>query len=236
MPVASRKLATIPSHTSILAIQAVGAMPLPCRSNARIPNYRRPYHSACHLALWLWLCWVILGAGTAMSADSPTAIRLALDLRDPAVVHEWTSVDDRVMGGVSASRIVATPEGLEFSGAVSLANNGGFASIRARPRAYDLAGTTALLLRVRGDGQTYKLALRTDEAFDGVQYQARFATRAGEWIEVVMPMTDFQPTFRGRQVEAPALDPGRIRGFGLLIADRQAGPFRLVVESIRARF
>jgi hypothetical protein len=207
-------------------------MPIQCTRT----YYRRLYHSAFHLAPWLWLCWVILSAGTAMSADSPTAIRLALDFRDPAVVGEWTSVDDRVMGGVSASRVVATPEGLEFSGVVSLAHNGGFASIRARPRGYDLAGATALLARVQGDGQTYKLALRTDEAFDGVQYQARFATRAGEWIEVVMPMTDFQPTFRGRQVEAPALDPGRIRGFGLLIADRQAGPFRLVVESIRARF
>lgn len=207
-------------------------MPIQCART----YYRRIYHSAFHLALWLWLCWVILSAATAMSADSPTAIRLALDFRDPAVVGEWASVDDRVMGGLSTSRIVATPEGLEFIGVVSLAHNGGFASIRARPRAHDLAGTTTLLLRVRGDGQTYKLALRTNEAFDGVQYQARFATRAGEWIEVVMPMTDFQPTFRGRQVEVPALDPGRIRGFGLLIADRQAGPFRLVVESIRARF
>ena len=207
-------------------------MPIKCART----YYRRLYHSAFHLALWLWLCWVILSAGTAMSADSPTAIRLVLDFRDAAVAREWTSVDDRVMGGVSASRVVATPEGLEFSGVVSLAHNGGFASIRARPREYDLAGATALLARVRGDGQTYKLALRTNETFDGVQYQARFATRAGEWIEVVMPMTDFQPTFRGRQVEAPALDPGRIRGFGLLIADRQAGPFRLVVASIRARF
>lgn len=207
-------------------------MPIKCART----YYRRFYHSAFDLALRLWLCWVIFGAGTAMSADSPTAIRLALDFRDPAVVGEWTSVDDRVMGGLSASRIVATPEGLEFSGVVSLAHNGGFASIRARPRAYDLAGTTALLPRVRGDGQTYKLALRTDEAFDGVQYQARFATRAGEWIEAEMPMTDFRPTFRGRRIEASALDPGRIRGFGLLIADRQAGPFRLVVESIRARF
>lgn len=205
-------------------------MPIQCMRT----DYRRLYHSAFHLALWLWLCWAILGAGAAMSADSPTAIRLTLDFRDPAAVGEWTSVDDRVMGGLSASRIVATPEGLEFSGVVSLAHNGGFASIRARPREYDLAGATALLARVRGDGQTYQLTLRTDETFDGVQYQARFATPAGEWIEVVLPVTDFQPTFRGRPVEAPALDPGRIRGFGWLIADRQAGPFRLVVESIRA--
>jgi hypothetical protein len=47
------------------------------------------------------------------------------------------------MGGISASRIVATPEGLEFSGVVSLAHNGGFASIRARLGEYDLAGATA---------------------------------------------------------------------------------------------
>lgn len=207
-------------------------MPIKCART----YYRRLYHSACRLAPWLWLCWVILSAGTAMSADSSTAIRLALDFRDPPVVGEWTSVDDRVMGGVSTSQITATPEGLEFSGVVSLANNGGFASIRARPRVYDLAGATVLILRVQGDGQIYKLALRTNEAFDGVQYQARFATRAGEWIEVVMPVTDFQPTFRGRPVEAPALDLARIRGFGFLISDRQAGPFRLVVESIRPRF
>lgn len=207
-------------------------MPIQCART----DYRRLYPSVFHLALWLWLCWAILGAGAAMSADSPTAIRLMLDFRDAAVAREWTSVDDRVMGGVSASRVVATPEGLEFSGVVSLAHNGGFASIRARPREYDLAGATALLARVRGDGQTYKLALRTDETVDGVQYQARFATPAGEWIEVILPVTDFQPTFRGRPVEAPTLDPARIRGFGFLIADRQAGPFRLVVESIRARF
>jgi NADH dehydrogenase [ubiquinone] 1 alpha subcomplex assembly factor 1 len=91
-------------------------------------------------------------------------------------------------------------------------------------------------LRVQGDGRTYKVGVRTDAAFDGVQYQARFATQAGEWLDVEWPVTAFQPTFRGRAVAAPALDPARIRVFGFLIAERQAGPFRLVVESIRARF
>ena len=119
-----------------------------------------------------------------MSANLPHETRPAIDFRDPAQGQAWTSVDDRVMGGVSASQTTVTAEGLVFSGEVSLANNGGFASIRARPRGYDLAGATALLLRVRGDGQTYKLTLRTDDAFDGVQYQARFATQAGAWIDV----------------------------------------------------
>ena len=54
---------------------------------------------------------------------------------------------------------------------------------------------------------------------------------------MVLPITDFQPMFRGRVVtDAPALDPARIRVFGFLIADRQAGPFRLVIESIQAQF
>ena len=182
------------------------------------------------------ILYVYFSVGTSMSAHLPHENRPVIDFRDPARGQAWTSVDDRVMGGVSASQVTVTAEGLVFRGEVSLANNGGFASIRAHPHGYDLAGAMALLLRVLGDGQTYKLMLRTDDAFDGVQYQARFATRAGEWIDVGLPVTDFQPTFRGRTVEAPALDPTRIRIFGLLIADRQTGPFQLVVASIRARF
>ena len=172
-----------------------------------------------------------------MSANLPHEIPPVINFRDPAQGQVWISVDDRVMGGVSASQVTVTAEGLVFSGEVSLAHNGGFASIRAQPRGYDLAGATALLLRVQGDGRTYKFGIRTDEAFDRVEYQARFATQAGAWTDVELPVAAFQPTFRRRAVpDAPALDPARIRVFGFLIADRQAGPFRLVVELIQARF
>lgn len=179
--------------------------------------------------------WAILAA-VAMSAAFATEPRPVLDFRDPAQVRAWTAVDDRVMGGVSASRAEIAPEGLVFHGTVSLAHGGGFASMRAQPREYGLARATAFVLRVQGDGRTYKVGIRTEDAFDGVQYQARFATQAGAWIDVEWPVAAFQPTFRGRAVDAPALDPARIRVFGFLIADRQAGPFRLVVASIQARF
>lgn len=171
-----------------------------------------------------------------MNADSTSEVRTVIDFCDPAQGSVWTAIDDRVMGGISASRIAATPEGMVFSGVVSLDHNGGFASIRSPPQEYGVSGATALILRVQGDGQTYKFTLRTDDAFEGVQYQARFTTPAGAWRDVVLPVTDFQPTFRGRTVAAPALDTARIRTFGGLIADRQAGPFRLVIASIQARF
>ncbi len=171
-----------------------------------------------------------------MGIQSQTPNCLVIDFRDPAQVSGWNPVNDRVMGGVSTSQATATIDGMVFSGVVSLENNGGFASIRALPCEYGLAGAIALVLRVRGDGKAYKFGMRTDEAYDGVQYQILFATQAGEWRDIRLPINEFHSTLRGRMVQAPTLDPARIQVFGLLISDRQAGPFRLVVKSIQVQF
>jgi len=171
-----------------------------------------------------------------MSATLPIDNRFVIDFLDPAQVSGWNPVNDRVMGGLSTSQATATAEGMAFGGVVSLDNNGGFAWISALPCEYCLAGAVGLILRVQGDGKAYKFGIRTEDAFDGVQYQSRFATHSGEWQDIRLPLNEFQPTFRGRTVQAPTLDPARIRVFGLLISDRQAGPFRLVVESIQAQF
>jgi hypothetical protein len=143
-------------------------------------------------------------------------------------------VDDVVMGGVSSSGFGLAEAGIaRFSGRVSLEYNGGFASVRTPPRDWDTAGATAVVLRVRGDGHTYKFTLRTSDGFDGIQYQSRFAPPAGEWTEVRLPVDSFVPTYRGRTVSsAPPLDPARVRVLGLMISDRQAGPFELLVDRI----
>jgi monofunctional biosynthetic peptidoglycan transglycosylase len=144
----------------------------------------------------------------------------------------WYSIDDGVMGGVSYSSVRCADGELVFSGVVSLANNGGFASIRSPAAHYDLSGATGVALRVKGDGKTYKLNLKPDAGFDGVQYQASFVT-SGQWEEARLPWSAFEPRFRGRLVhDAPPLDPSRIASFGLLISDKQSGPYRLEVERI----
>jgi NADH dehydrogenase [ubiquinone] 1 alpha subcomplex assembly factor 1 len=163
-------------------------------------------------------------------------VRMLFSFEQPDDAQNWLSVDDVVMGGVSASRLAVTPDSLAvFSGSVSLANNGGFASIRTRPRHVDLAGYDGLEMRVRGDGKRYRLRLRTDASFDGIAYQAGFDTQPDTWQTLRFPFSVFQPTFRGWTVpDAPALDPGQIHAFGLMIADKQAGPFRLEVDWLRA--
>jgi len=146
----------------------------------------------------------------------------------------WHSIDDAVMGGISASRIDYDSRGYAvFSGIVSFANNGGFASVRSRVIAPCRAGITAYGLTVRGDGKTYKLSLRVDPAFDGVSYQAKFQAPPGDWLRIQLPLTDFVPTRRGRPVpDAPILDATKVQQIGLLIADKQAGPFRIEIQSI----
>ena len=151
----------------------------------------------------------------------------------PKSVAGWRAIDDAVMGGVSSSEISYVPEcRAVFSGAVSLANNGGFASVRS-PSFAVRGGGGAFLLTVRGDGKRYKFSVRTDAAFDGVSYQAAFQPPPGEWVVVRLAATDFLPKWRGRIVNnAPQFDPARAQQLGLLIADRQAGAFRLEVAAI----
>lgn len=164
----------------------------------------------------------------------PLVATTLLDFDTPADAALWRAVDDVVMGGVSRSVLEQAGPGIaRFSGRVSLENSGGFASVRTAPRNWGGDGATAFLLRVRGDGKTYKFTLRTSDGFDGIQYQLRFTTVAGEWIEVRLPVDEFVATFRGRKVPfAPALDPARVRALGLMVSDKQAGPFELLVDRI----
>jgi len=66
-------------------------------------------------------------------------------------------------------------------------------------------------------------------------YQQPFATKKGDWQEIVLPIHDFVATSFGQIMrDAPKLDTENIRSFGFTISDKQAGPFKLEVDWIRA--
>jgi NADH dehydrogenase [ubiquinone] 1 alpha subcomplex assembly factor 1 len=164
----------------------------------------------------------------------PTDARLLFDFPDATALTHWEFVNDGVMGGLSRSRLtVANGVGV-FAGEVSLANSGGFASVRSRPAALEADGTTGFLVRVRGDGHRYKFTARLGREFDGVVYQQRFTTRRGIWQESWLPFGRFVPTFRGRSLsDLPPLAPEGLGSVGFLIADQQEGPFRLEIAWIK---
>ena len=161
-------------------------------------------------------------------------MRVLVNFDDAADFASWRAVDDVVMGGVSRSGLTGAGSGIaRFAGEVSLDYGGGFASVRTDPQAWPTHGASTFVLRCRGDGHTYKFTVRVDDGFDGVQYQARFAPPAGEWTEVRLPIEDFVASFRGRKVEGAApLVPAEVRRIGLMISEKQAGRFELLVDWI----
>ena len=160
---------------------------------------------------------------------------LLFDFSNPDTASLFHPIGDRVMGGISAGALVFEESCAVFAGEVSFENQGGFASVRSGIGSWDLSAFKGVDVDVLGDGKTYKLSLTTDPRYESVVYRARFETTAGRWTTVRIPFTDFSPTFRGETVPgAPPLDPSRINTLGFLISDRQEGPFRLAIKSIKA--
>ncbi len=157
----------------------------------------------------------------------------------------WGSLDDVVMGGVSASRFEQDSEGALFTGETSTENSGGFTSVRSRnfTPPLDVGNATGITLRVKGDGQRYKFFIRDQNGWDSIAYAASFDTAAQQWLTIQIPFATLKPVFRAKTVEnAPPLNPHEIVSFQLMLSkfeyDRALNPqftpgeFKLWVQQI----
>ena len=181
------------------------------------------------IATLAWICFALI-----VDADV-AADKILFDFQTSAKTAAWQIVNDDVMGGLSRSGFRLTNGLAVFQGDVSLENNGGFASVRSLPALHDLAGCDAFVIRVRGDGRSYKFTARTDRSFDSAIYQTVFTTKKGEWEEHRLPFKQFVATFRGRVLSnEPPLDGAKVTSVGFLISDKQDGPFQVEVAWIKA--
>jgi Complex I intermediate-associated protein 30 (CIA30) len=156
----------------------------------------------------------------------------------------WGALDDVVMGGVSESNIRFKEAIAEFSGNVSTANSGGFASVRTRnfEPPIDLSADAGVILRVRGDGNRYKFMLRTESRWDGVAHCHSFDTVADTWMTIRIPFSEFIPVQRAKTVPGATFDLKRVNAFQLMLSkfeydgalnpSFQPGLFCLQIESI----
>lgn len=146
---------------------------------------------------------------------------------------DWRPINDDVMGGVSESTFEATEAGAAFTGTVSLEHGGGFASVRAPESVHDLSAHNGLRLRLRGDGKHYWLTTYTVPG-GSISYRTPLQPPT-HWTTVDVPFATLTPYRRGTErPDAPPFDAAQVQTLGFLIADGQAGPFRLEVEWIRA--
>lgn len=169
---------------------------------------------------------------TVMADDT---LQPLFDFTGADAAKEWQTVNDGVMGGVSDGKFKITDEKtMEFFGTLSLANNGGFASVRTKAKKLDLEEGDTLVAKVRGDGREYMLNLYPNKQRVAYSYRATVQTKKDEWIEVKVPLDKFEATSFGQMVKnAGAVKPAEINAIGFMLGDKKAGPFKMEIEWIK---
>ena len=177
-------------------------------------------------------CLALLMVTTAMAQDAPIPL---FDFTGVDAGKEWQAVNDGVMGGVSEGKFKITDaKTMEFFGTLSLANNGGFASVRSKAKKLNLEKGDTLVAKVRGDGREYSLNLYLNKSLIAFTYRATVQTKKDEWIEVKFPLDKFEATSFGRVVkDAGAVKPEEVNALGFTLGDKKAGPFKMEIEWIK---
>jgi monofunctional biosynthetic peptidoglycan transglycosylase len=167
-----------------------------------------------------------------MQALAEKPLQPLLDFVGPDAAQKWQAVNDGVMGGVSEGRFrITADKTMEFSGRLSLENNGGFASVRTKLTNFDIHGGDTLVVRVKGDGREYVLNIYTKSRRMAFSYRAPLPTTRDEWTEVSVPLDEFIPTSFGNRVQGLGpVESDQINSLGFMLSDKKPGPFKLEVE------
>ena len=160
---------------------------------------------------------------------------------------EWGSLDDVVMGGVSASAWEEEGSLGVWKGVVRTESNGGFCGVRTRAFSppLNLETCQGIRVRIRGDGQRYKFIIRDSTEWNGIAWSVSFDTRDGQWTNVDLPFSGFKPTkfartldgvrpFQKNSVTAFQFTLSKFEYNGDLNPSFRTGPFRFEVESVSA--
>ncbi|WP_085308448.1 CIA30 family protein [Planktotalea arctica] len=157
------------------------------------------------MRVWAFIAMIFAGAAMAEPVQM-------IERFDAGANERWRYIGDNVMGGVSSGTAQVTPEGMHLSGSVSTDNNGGFIQVRRDFPDGLAADASALVLKVRGNGERYTVFLRTRQALlPWHNYKATFVAGAA-WSEVRLELSAFE---RSSRVLRQKLDPSDVKSIGL---------------------
>ncbi len=143
----------------------------------------------------------------------------------------WRVVDDVVMGGQSNGDFKLNNEGYAvFSGTVSIANNGGFSSLRHRFDKLNVSKFESIKIRVKGDGNTYQFRVKPNQ-FNQFSYTTYFQTTT-EWETIEIKLTNLTPTFRGNILDMDNYNGKELEEIGFLIGNKKNQEFKLIIDRI----
>jgi hypothetical protein len=146
-------------------------------------------------------------------------------------ISNWQILDDVVMGGRSDGHFKVNSEGYgEYTGKVSLENNGGFSSLRHYFNTVDSDDFSKFKLRIKGDGKTYQFRVK-DKRNQRYSYIFKFNT-TNEWQTIEIPFSEMYASFRGNRLNIPNFKGDQMEEIAFLIGNKKEQTFKLLIDSI----
>jgi hypothetical protein len=146
-------------------------------------------------------------------------------------ISNWQILDDVVMGGRSDGHFKVNSEGYgEYTGKVSLENNGGFSSLRHYFNTVDSDDFSKFKLRIKGDGKAYQFRVK-DKRNQRYSYIFKFNT-TNEWQTIEIPFSEMYASFRGNRLNIPNFKGDQMEEIAFLIGNKKEQTFKLLIDSI----
>jgi NADH dehydrogenase [ubiquinone] 1 alpha subcomplex assembly factor 1 len=178
--------------------------------------------------LGLSVLFVIFVSVCSLTSENMNSI---FNFSHSSKMNDWKVVNDNVMGGISSASFELNSDGdAEFKGTVSTLNNGGFASVRYRFRAKDIAGKKTISIRLKGDSKPYQFRVKS-QANDYYSYITTFST-LGNWETIHINLEDLYPSFRGNKLNKDNFNNSSLEEISFLIANKKNESFKLIIDKI----
>lgn len=149
--------------------------------------------------------------------------------------QEWMLLSDNIMGGITKSKIEYTNNSVLLTGNISLANYGGFSSIKTKYKSVDLSKYNGIKIKFKSTNQKFAFTLEDNQNWTQPNYKREFSPKKDDtWEEVVIYFKDFQETVigepTGNMMKSKSLK--NIVRMGIMTYEKKEGTFSLEVDYI----
>ena len=149
--------------------------------------------------------------------------------------QDWVLLSDNVMGGITTSDIEYTKDAVVLTGNISLANYGGFSSIKTKFKSVDLSNFNGIKIRYKATNQTFVFTLEDSKYWTEPYYKNAISSNKNDtWEEAIIYFKDFKEMIIGQPTgnKMPLESLNKIVRLGIMTAEKKEGPFSLEVDYI----
>ena len=144
----------------------------------------------------------------------------------------WFVMNDDVMGGHSEGKMQLNENSLQFTGTISLKNNGGYSFVRKPYGSLNLGDAKKVIIRYRAKNQTMALNLNNSKAWYRPYYKLMLPDTDDEWKTLELNLSESIIYSSGKPTKEtmPLELVSTIKRIGFSNADLKEGPFSFEVD------